>query len=62
MQKITVGNQSFTSDALSDLVFPGASATLSGTIMSLDPMQGGDGNDGNNAARQNVVVVGQTYN
>ena len=62
MQNITVGDQSFPSDTLSEVVVPGANATLSETILTLDSMRGGDGEDGNNAAIQNIVVAGQTYN
>ena len=48
MQTIKVGSNVYTSDTLTEVVFPGASATLNGTILTIDCMKGEDGVDGTN--------------
>ena len=46
MQTIRVGSNVYTSDTLTEVVFPGASATLNGTILTIDSMKGEDGVEG----------------
>ena len=50
MQQIRVGTSVFNSDSLTEVVFPGANATLSGTILTLESMQGQQGGQGNDDA------------
>ena len=66
MQNKTLGGQSYTSGTLTEVIFPGATATLNGTVLTLDSMKGDDGdtvhgNDGIYAAMQNVVIGDNTY-
>ena len=49
MQTISVGGQTFNSNDLTSVVFPGATATLVNGVLTLDSMRGEDGQDGSDA-------------
>ena len=62
MQTIRVGTNVYNSESLTEVVFPNANATLSGTILTLGSMQGPQGDVGPAAAMQTSVVNCQTFN
>ena len=59
MQTITVGGQTFVSNILSEVVFPGATAKLENWVLTLESLQGVKGDDGLNSAMQRIEVDGQ---
>ncbi|MDA8583351.1 collagen-like protein [bacterium] len=62
MQTIRGGTNVYNSEGITEVVSPGANATLSGTILTLDPMQGSSVSDGAAAAMQTISVGGLVYN
>ena len=64
MQNITVGGITYSSDPLTNVVFNGTTVTLDGSTLNIQPLQGNDGQDGNDGApatMQNITVGGNTY-
>ena len=62
MQNIIVAGQTYNSDALTSVVFPGATATIDNGILTLESLAGQDGNDGSNSVMRSIIVADQTYN
>ena len=65
MQSVKVGRETFTSNTLTSIVFPGATANLTDGVLTLECMQGppGDniqGTPGLNSAKQSVKVGSET--
>ena len=63
MQSITVGDDTFTPNTLTSVVFPGATADLTDGVLTLDSMQGDSikGDPGLDSAMQSITVGDQTF-
>ena len=59
MASIVVAGQTYNTNSLTSVVFPGATATLANGVLTLEAINGQNGND---SAMASIVVAGQTYN